>query len=169
MGIVGKLFGPKEVPLGKQAADLVAAAQINATTMFVPLLDQFPVLQEADAKHCDFILTVAGVFIATSRLNSLGLSYTQRESLTEAVAQSLAKWDPDGIRAFVDCKTLFESEYDRLATTAGHDPKLVASDAVGIWIVWNVLDRAPKTEDECGLVRAAGAMVTHAFFDCWEE
>lgn len=168
MGIFGELSGSKEVALGKQAADLVAAAQINATTMFVRLLDRFPVLREADVKRWDFILTVAGVFIATSRLNSLGLSDAQRESLTDAVAQALAKWDPNGIRAFFDCKTLFESEYDRLAV-AGHDPKLVASDALGIWIVWNVLDRAPKTEDECKLVRVTGAMVTHAFFDWWEE
>ncbi len=168
MGILGNLFKPKEDPLVKQAATLVTASGINATSIFVPLLDKFPFLREADVKHCDFILTVAGVFMAASRLNSLRLGDAREESLMEIVAKSLAEWDPDGIRGFDDCKGLFESEYDRLSA-AGHEPRFIASDAVGKWIVWNVLGRAPETEDECMLVRATGTMVTHAFFDWWKD
>lgn len=59
MGILSKLFKPKEDPLQKQAAILVGAASINATSMFVPLLDDFPFLQETDLECWDFILTVA--------------------------------------------------------------------------------------------------------------
>jgi hypothetical protein len=168
MGILGKLFKPKKDPLRKQAATLVTAAGINATSMFVPLLDKFPFLREADVKRWDFIMTIAGVVMAASCLNNLRLGKPQEESLMETVAKSLAEWNPDGIRGFDDCKCLFESEYDRL-TGAGHEPRFIASDAVGTWIVWNVLDRAPETEDECMLVRATGTMVTHAFFDWWKE
>jgi hypothetical protein len=168
MSILGKLFKPKENPLRKRAATLVTAVEINAASMFVPLLDKFPFVQEADVKHWDFILTVAGVFLAASRLSNLRLGDAREESLMETVAKSLAEWDPDGIRRFDDCKCLFESEYDRL-TAAGHEPRFIASDAVGKWIVWNVLGRAPETEDECMLVRATGTMVTHAFFDWWKE
>ncbi len=166
MGIFGKLFKPKEDHLRKQASTLVSASGINATSMFVPLLDEFQFLREADVEHWDFILTVAGVFMAASRLNNLRLSDAREESLMETVAKSLEEWNPDGIRGFDDCKGLFESEYDRL-TAAGHEPRFIASDAVGKWIVWNVLGKAPKTEDECMLVRATGTMVTHAFFDWW--
>lgn len=63
MGILGGMFKPKEDPLQKQAESLVPAAGINATSMFVPLLDRFPFLREADVEHWDFIVTVAGIFM----------------------------------------------------------------------------------------------------------
>lgn len=84
----------------------------------------------------------------------------------EIVADDLNRWDPDGIRGFEDCKGLFDREFDRL-TAAGHESRFVAADAVGIWIVWNVLGRAPETDEEWQLVRATGALATHAFFDWW--
>jgi hypothetical protein len=168
MGILSGLFKPKQDPLHKLAATLVPAASINATSMFVPLLDKFPFLREVDVEHWDFILTVAGIFMAASRLNNLRLGDAREESLMETVAESLSQWNPDGIRGFEVCKGLFESEYDRL-TAAGHEQRFIASDAVGKWIVWNVLGRAPETQDECMLVRATGTMVTHGFFDWWKE
>ena len=168
MGIFSGLFRPKEDPLRKQAATLVPAAKINATSMFVPLLDEFPFLREADVEHWDFILTVAGVFMGASRLNNLRLGDAREESLMKIVADSLVEWNSDGIRGFEDCKRLFETEYDRL-TAAGHEPRFIASDALGKWIVWNVLGRAPASQDECMLVRTTGAMVTHAFFDWWKQ
>lgn len=167
MGILGGLFKPKQDPLHKQAESLVPAAAINATSMFVPLLDKFPFLREADVEHWDFIVTVAGVFMGASRLSNMRISDAREEGLMETVAESLVNWNPDGIRGFKDCKGLYETEYDRLAA-AGHEPRFLASDAVGKWIVWNVLGRAPQSDDECMLIRATGTMVTHAFFDWWK-
>ncbi len=107
MGILSRLFKTKEDPLQNQAAALVPAAGINATSMFVPHLDKFPFLREVDVEHWDFILTVAGVFMAASRLNSLRLGDIRQESLMETVAESLVEWNPDGIRGFEDCMDLF--------------------------------------------------------------
>jgi hypothetical protein len=168
MGILGGLFKPKQDPLQKQAETLVPGAGINATSMFVPLLDKFPVLREADVEHWDFIVTVAGVFLGASRLSNMRVSDAREEKLMEIVAESLLNWNSGGIRAFEDCKGFYESEYDRLSA-AGHEPRFLASDAVGKWIVWNVLGRAPESQDEYMLVRATGTMVTHAFFDWWKE
>lgn len=167
MGMFGGLFKQKS-SMQKQAETLVPAASINATSMFVPLLDKFTFLREANVEQWDFIVTVAGVFMGASRLNNLRVGDSREEKLMEIVAESLANWNSDGICAFEDCKEFYESEYDRLVA-AGHEPRFVASDAVGKWIVWNVLDRAPETPDECMLVRTTGAMVTHAFFDWWKE
>jgi hypothetical protein len=167
MGILSGLFKPKQDPLQRQAETLVPAAAINATGMFVPLLDKFPFLRKADVEHWDFIVTVAGVFIAASRLSNMRVGEAREQKLMEAVAEYLTKWNQDGIRAFEDCKSLYETEYDRLAA-AGHEARFLASDAVGKWIVWNVLGRAPQSEDECMLVRTTGALVTHAFFDWWK-
>lgn len=161
-------FGSEQDPLLERAKILVHAAHANASSMFTPLLDQFSILGNADAKHWDFILTVAGVFMASTRLHNLRLGETREERLMEIVAECLDQWNPDGIRAFEDCKGLFESEFDRL-TEAGHERRFLASDAVGKWIVWNVLGRLPQTEKECSLVRASGAMVTHEFFHWWDK
>jgi hypothetical protein len=162
------VFGQKPDPLLDRAANLVQAAQVNAVVMFTPLLDRFPILREVDTEHWDFILAVAGVFMAATRLNNLRLEDAREEKLMAVVAERLSEWKPDGIRAFEDCKGLFEKEFDRL-NAAGHDPRFVASDAVGKWIVWNVLGRPPATDEECMLVRSAGALVTHAFFDWWDK
>lgn len=167
MGILDGLFKPKQNPLQKQADTLVSAAVINATSVFVPLLDRFPFLEKTDVEHWDFIVTVAGVFMGASRLNNLHVGDAQEEMLMETVAEHLVEEYPDGIRAFEDCKGLYETEYDRLAT-AEHDSTFLASDAVGKWIVWNVLGRAPESRDECMLIRTIGGMVTHAFFDWWK-
>lgn len=167
MGISSRFSTPNEDALQKQAADLVFAAVTNAKTMFVPLLDKFPILQEANVEHWDFIVTVAGVFIAATRLHGLRRGDTREEELMEIVAESLAEWDPDGIRGFEDCKSLFESEFDHL-TEAGHGSQFVSSDSIGKWIVWNALGSPPETQDECTLVRTVGMMVTHAFFNWWE-
>jgi hypothetical protein len=155
-------------PLLESAKTLVDAAHVNAVTMFTPLLDQFSDLQKIDVEHWDFILTVAGVFAASTRLHNLCLGGVREEGLMQIVAENLDRWNPDGIRAFEDCKQLFESEYDRLIE-AGHEQSFVASDAVGMWIVWNVLGRQPQTEEECKLVRTVGSMVIHNFFRWWGE
>ena len=168
MSFLRSLFGEKPDPLLDRAATLVQAAQVNAVGTFTPLLDRFPILRQVETEHWDFILTVAGVFMAATRLNNLRLGDAREEKLMELVAQHLNEWKPDGIRGFEDCKGLFEKEFDRL-NAADHDPRFVASDAVGKWIVWNVLGRPPETDEECNLVRSAGALATHAFFDWWDK
>ncbi|MDA3790327.1 MAG: hypothetical protein PF503_17770 [Desulfobacula sp.] len=167
MSILDGLFKSKQDPLQKQADSLVSAAAIHATSVFVPLLDKFPFLEKANVEHWDFIVTVAGIFMGASRLNNLHVGDAREKILMKTVAEHLVEKYQDGIRAFEDCKGLYETEYDRLAAT-GHDPTFLASDAVGKWVVWNVLGRAPESHDECILVRTIGGMVTHTFFDWWK-
>ncbi len=168
MGLISKLFGKSEDALDRQAGMLVNAAQIQATSSYVPLLDRFPVLRAAPLEQWDFFVTIAGVFTAITRLNNLGLPENRENYLTDRVASDLNEWCRDGIRAFEDCKALFEREYDRL-TAIGHDAQFVAADALGLWIVWNALGRRPVTDEEIGLGRSIGASTTHAFFRWWDD
>ena len=154
-------------PLQERATLLFRAARVNAVAMLGPLQERFPILYEIDRKHWDFILTIAQVFEAASRLANLRVGDAREEKLMQIVTSDLSEWDPDGVRGFDDCKSFSDSEFDRL-TAAGHEPSFVASDGVGKWIIWNVLGRAPQTTEEAMLVRATGAMVTHAFFDWWD-
>jgi len=168
MSILRDWFGNKPDPLLGRAENLVQAAQDYAVGMFPPLLERFPILRQVDTGHWDFVLTVAGVFMAATRLNNMRLESAREEQLMEVVAARLNEWKPDGIRGFEDCKGLFENEFDRL-NAVGHDPQFVASDAVGKWIVWNILGRPPETDEECMLVRSTGTLATHTFFGWWDK
>lgn len=133
MSLLRGLFGRKHKKRLDRAGMLVQAARINAVGMFVPLLDRFAVLRDTDVEHWDYIVTVASVFTAATRLNNLHLRRSSTDELMQVVTEGLQKWNPDGSRGFEDCKTFFESEFDRL-TEAGHEPRFVASDAIGAWI-----------------------------------
>jgi hypothetical protein len=166
MGLISTLLGKSDGPFDRRARTLVNSAQIQVTASYLPLVERFPLLQAAPPEQWDFFVTVAGVFIAATRLNNLGLSEPRKNHLMDKVASDLNEWNGDGIRAFEDCKALFDREYDRL-TEVGHDAQFVAADALGIWIVWNLIGRRPTSEEEIGLVRAIGATTTHAFFGWW--
>jgi hypothetical protein len=171
MGFINKLFGANEDEFAKQAENLVSAAHIFATSFFVPTLDRFSILSEVDPKHWDFIVSVASVFVASTRLHNLQIDSRREEILMDIVAKKLDAWDPDGIRAFEDCKQLFETEYNRLSHLSEYqqDNHFLSSDALGIWIVLNIFERQPPSEDEINLVRVIGAAVTHAFFNWWQK
>ena len=132
--------------------------------MFVPVLDQYPLLKTVKPESWDFFVTVAGVFIAASRLQNLQLSDNRKQELMDVVARGLTDWSPEnGIRGFEDCKAMFERNFDSL-TRSHREPRFVASDALGMWVVWNLLGRAPADEEERKLVRTVGAAVVHNFF-----
>ena len=67
------LFGEKQDPLLKRAGDLVPFAEINAIGMFTPMLGRFTILHQVKTEQWDFVLTVAGVFMAATRLTNLNL------------------------------------------------------------------------------------------------
>jgi hypothetical protein len=93
--------------------------------------------------------------------------YPVRLGFRQSRTQEFNAWDRDAIRAFDDCKQLFDREYDRL-NAIGHDSQFLASDALGSWIVWNALGKQPITMEEITLVRGVGAITTHAFFNWWK-
>jgi hypothetical protein len=171
MNMLRSLFRQKDDPLMERADTLVQVANVNAIGAFTPLLDSFPILREVDTRHWDFILTIAGVFMAATRLRNLRLGERREQTLMRKVAERLNQWDTaNGIRSFEHCKSFFERTLDGVAQAAVNDQKhFAASDTIGAWIVWDVLDRPPESEEERGLVRAVGVLVTHAFFDWWDE
>jgi len=164
---IPKFFRKRADLLFENAKLLVPAAHASAVTMFVPMLDRFPALESVDPKHWDFILTVAAVFLAATRLSGSRIGSVREEKLMEIVAQQLNVWDADGILAFEDCKTFFEIEFDRLSSTQ-HPQEFVAVDALGLWIVWNAMERQPDVQKDMILVRTVGTIVVNGFFNWWK-
>jgi hypothetical protein len=164
-----KLRRGKSDPLRGKAERLVSSASVNAVTMFLPMLDQHPLLKKVDPEQWDFLLTIAGVFMAATRLQNLQLRDDRQRELMEVVAHCLTAWSPEnGIRGFEDCRAMFERTFDALTSTQ-HESRFIASDSIGSWIVWNLLGRSPEAEEERKLVRAIGVSVVHNFFSWWSD
>jgi hypothetical protein len=66
-----KLGRGKNDPLRGKAELLVSSAGVNAVTMFVPMVDQHPLLKKVNLEQWDFVLTIAGVFMGATRLQNL--------------------------------------------------------------------------------------------------
>ena len=154
-------------PLQAKADTLVEAAKVNAIALYTTAAPQFPSMARLDKRHWDFIVTIAGVFMAATRLNSLKLPVARHDALMQRVGERALAFAPDALGAFDDCKALFESNFDSL-TAARHDPKFIGSDSLGTWIAWNTIGRS-GSEEERRFIRVIGAMVTHAFFNWWTE
>ena len=155
--------------LQTQAENLVAVAQIKATTSYTSVGELFDLVYTIPTNRWNFVLTVAGVFIAATRANQIGLPGGRVDSMTEIVARNLDSWRPQGIAAFEDCKAFFDRTFDALKKDPSyqHQPELIGSDAIGSWIVWNLVEYALESEQERGLARALGILVTHSFFNWW--
>jgi hypothetical protein len=154
-----------------QAENLVNAAQIQATAAYTSAGKRFDLIYSIPTDRWDSVLTVAGVFIAVTRANQIGLSEARLESLMEIVTHRLGAWRPEGIATFEDCKAFFDRTFAALerAPIYQHQPEFIGSDALGAWIVWNLVEHAPESEQERGLVRALGSLITHSFFNWWSD
>lgn len=168
------VLGQKNDPLAGRADALVGAARLIASDAYMDALEEFSFMRdvrdtEGGIKHWYFILTIAGIFVAITRLRNLNLEKDREQKLTATVAEQLSEWSPtNGMRGFEHCKSFFEKTYDALAAE-GSEPQFVSSDSIGMWIAWDVLDRPPASEEERRFVRTVGLLVTRSFFDWWED
>src|SRR5882762_3616840 len=95
MKIFRRFIGRADDPLIERADTLVHMANAAAVGMFASLFDQFPIMQKVDVKHFDFIATIAGVFIAATRLRNLHLGESREGKLMDKVSDRLAEWNPE--------------------------------------------------------------------------
>src|SRR5262245_32271988 len=128
----------KRDPLKRDAALLVGTANTLAIDMFAKFIDEFPFIphDERGQRYWDFVVTIAGVFLALIRLRTVNLNEKRRLKLEKKVAARLVQLYPRSARpAFEKCKSFFDKTYYDLLD-AGYEPQLVASDAIGGWVVW---------------------------------
>jgi hypothetical protein len=150
-------------PLLKAADNLVSLAKTNADAMLTPLLGEYSSLGRAPAiKHWVQIVTIASVFIATTRLDA------REKEVMDKVYDRFTQWDKNAMPALEDCASFFAKHFDE-HIQAGHEPRSIASDGIGLWVIWNVFERPPQTDEEVKLVRVIGAMITNTFFDYWGD
>jgi hypothetical protein len=158
------LLGRNDDELRRKAERLVSSARINATSLFAPTLAQHALLRNVKTERWDFVVTIAGVFIATTRLWNLKIGDQREQELTDIIMRGLAHWDPNnGIPGIEDCKATFERNFDAF-TRAQHEPRFIASDSVGWWVVCNLLTRAPKDRKKNGSWFASSVQPSYVRF-----
>ena len=143
---------------------------MNAVSSLVHTLDQFPSLRSVDPKRWDKVLTVAGIFVGVSRLNQEQIAASEHSSLLDLVTKEAVRWDSRAVEALDNCRIFVDRTYDALSHDPNHaaDQQFLFSDALGGWIVWNLFDHAPSTEEERRMTRVLGATVTHSFYSWWQ-
>jgi len=80
-----------------------------------PCLKNSHSCERVDAKHWDFILTIAGVFVAVDQLVNLGLSENRQQKLMGKVGAKLIQRHPsNGRHGFEDCAAFLREKFKRV-------------------------------------------------------
>jgi len=162
-----RILSRKSDPLEQHARNLLPLAHRVARES-IELKDRYTDVEQTEATWWLFLVAVAVVFVASTRLRNLKLGREREERLMEIVARDFQSWDPRAYDTFEDCKAFFDRTYDGMAATlTGDDERFASSDPIGGWISWNFLDHAPQTEDERALARQVGVLVTAKAYRAW--
>ncbi|SRR6266508_1774017 len=160
MALLSKLFGGRADPLDSQAERLVSSCAILATASFVPIIDQFTFLRTCKPEDWDFFATVVAVNVALNNLASEVVP-DRFKRLDSMVATQLNKWDAQGLATVRDCQQFV----NRTVTKGGNETQQ-AVQALGLWVLWNLLKRQP-TRDEFRAAPAIGGMLAGPLHDWW--
>ena len=149
---------------------LPAAAKVAAISSYTLFSDKYPIVQKIKSERWDFVITIAGVFVAVSQLNHENISDADKDALHVRISVAAVEIYPDFIEACEDCRIFVDRTYDGLAVAkeGQNNKQFLFSDAIGSWIVWNLFEHAPSSEDETSLIRPIGMFIVHSFFNWWK-
>jgi hypothetical protein len=132
----------------READNLVAAANIVATSSLTPLTDRFPILRNlVQARGIDLwdqVVTIAALVAQISTLTE-----EKVRSLMKALPGSLTSWNSTAWQAYRDLVQFVERN-----TAGGIDHKV----ALGAWVIWNLKGSEP-TQSELGLAPIVGSFL----------
>ena len=155
----------------ERAKRLPISAKIFAISFNTKVIDDFPLVRTVKSDRWDFIITVAGIFVATSQLNHEPLDDDVKNVIREAASHAAAQWNPKAVEAIEDCTQFVNRTYDRLQSSREYsgETQFLFSDSLGFWVVSNLLDQGPESDAEGQLVRSLGATLVHTFMNWWKD
>ena len=150
----------------ENAKKLPVAAKILAVSSYTQFLEKDAIVRKVEPKHWDFIISVAGVFVAVSQLNHESIA--DKDILLDEITNAAIEVYPDFVEACEDCRTFVDRTYDGLKKNCKGEEQFLFSDSLGGWVVWNLFGHASDREDERNLIRPLGAFIVHSFFSWWK-
>jgi hypothetical protein len=152
----------------KNAEDLPLIANTLVVDLYTDLLKDYPIIEEIKPDHWDFVLTIAGSFVAVSLLDYEKTSEYVNNAIFDVVNKAGIKIYPDFVEVLEDCRSFVNNTYDSLATSQQYDSKFLFLDSLGIWIVWNLFGHEPSNNYESNLIRILGGFIVHSFVSYWK-
>lgn len=155
----------------ERAKRLPVSAEIFATSFETKVLDRFPMVRTVGSDRWDFIMTVAGIFVAISQLNREELDEGVKDDIREATGYAAIKWNPKAVEAVEDCTQCVNRNYGGLQSSKEYsgETQFLFSDSLGFWVVRNLLDHMPESDAERQLVRALGGALVLSFVNWWKD
>jgi hypothetical protein len=144
----------------KSSRGLVPTARNAARGLNTAICAKFPEAAKIDLKAWDQYLTVGFVWVALSGLLTKEIPKSAIEEIKTVIGDSLTRAFPEGVKALNHC-TLFMNQ------TTGSDKNIQVDDALGYWIVWNLLGRDDFAEDEDKIARILGSIAVKEFASFW--
>lgn len=158
MSLLSKVF-PMKAHLAKQAKDLAKVANIISISSFTTLAAEYPFLEQCDLDDWDFFMTAGAIFIA---LNNLQIQVSGDQFIALYPSAELQEWHAKGEDAISDCQKFVHKLTEDSPGTV--DP----TDALGMWVLWNLLRREP-TFEEAQAARGVGTILVSGVEGWWEE
>lgn len=146
------------------------AAKALAVNSYITFLDRYSIIKQIKPEQWDFVITIAGTFLAVSQLNHESITENEKDKLIDTITKSAISIYPDFIEASEDCRLFVDRTYDGLAELKEYqnDKSFLFSDALGGWVIWNLFGHSPVNEDENTLVRVTGVFIVHTFISWWK-
>jgi hypothetical protein len=127
------------------ADKLPAAARMLAVSSYGRFCDEYPLLREVSPDHWDFVLTIAGIFVAVSKLSHDDTPETVKDTILTTVTNAALEVYPDCLEASENCADFVDRTYDGLSESQEYleRPEFLFSDSLGAWMVWNLVGHSP--------------------------
>ncbi|WP_141701152.1 hypothetical protein [Methyloceanibacter methanicus] len=133
-----------------------------AVATFIPVSDHYSFLKRCNSKEWDFFATAASVQAALLDL-AQRVSGKRFKALHALIVSELHKWHPRGAEAVLDCQGFTHGNLDMQSPVV---KDLLPSDTLGLWVLWNLLQRKP-TFEEAQAARGIGSALATPLHDWW--
>jgi hypothetical protein len=95
----------------ENAQKLPHASKILAVNSYTQFLDKYPIIAKIKPDRWDFVLTIAGIFVAVSQLNHENIPQQNKDCLLDAVTIAAIEIYPDSVEACEDCRNFVDRTY----------------------------------------------------------
>lgn len=148
----------------ERARRLLPAANVLAASSLKTMMNKLPGGFAAD--DWDFFVTVAGTHTGLQALYEMVGPGALFDGLDATVREAAQAWTGDAIAALDDCQNFVEHNVNELRAE-GFDPDDLFGDAIGMWVLINVLQRQPQ-DTEIHAARPIGIVLVRSFSSWWD-
>jgi hypothetical protein len=146
---------------------LLPAIRASAVASYSTLRKRYPDLSRLDLDSWDFLMTVAGLYAAITRLRAK-LEPEHTRPYIPLLEAEISAWDRlNGLRALADCDGFVNRGLPDEVPDSRQEREALLSYALGMWVLWNLYQCQPPG-DQRELAQAIGGLMFLSFADWWD-